>query len=70
MKREKTKILPFGRFKGTNGTFDFLGFMRYNGKTSTEKYCVGHKMSKKKRKSKYKSITKWIKEPKYTNIKK
>lgn len=41
MEREKTKILPFGRFKGTNET-----------------------MSKKKRKLKHKSITKWIKEHK------
>lgn len=62
MEQEKTRILPFGRFKGTNETFDFLGFMHYNGKTRTGKYCVGHKMSKKKRKLKHKSITKWIKE--------
>lgn len=62
MEKEKTRILPFGRFKGTNETFDFLGFMHYNGKTRTGKYCVGHKMSKKKRKLKHKSITKWIKE--------
>ena len=62
MEQEKTRILPFGRFKGTKETFDFLGFMHYNGKTRTGKYCVGHKMSKKKRKLKHKSITKWIKE--------
>ncbi len=62
MEQEKTRILPFGRFKGTNETFDFLGFMHYNGKTRTGKYCVGHKMSKKKRKMKHKLITKWIKE--------
>ena len=36
--------------------------MHYNGKTRTGKYTVGHKMSKKKRKLKHKSITKWIKE--------
>lgn len=64
MEQEKTRILLFGRFKGTNETFDFLGFMHYNGKIRTGKYCVGHKMSKKKRKSKHKSITKWIKENK------
>ena len=62
MEQEKTRILPFGRYKGTNETFDFLGFMHYNGKTRTGKYCVGHKMSKKKRKSKHKAISKWIKE--------
>ena len=62
MEEDKTRILPFGRFKGTKETFDFLGFMHYNGTTRTSKYTVGHKMSKKKRKSKQRNITKWIKE--------
>ena len=62
MEQEKTRILPFGRFKGTKETFDFLGFMHYNGKTRTGKYTVVHKMSKKKRKLKQQAITKWIKE--------
>lgn len=52
MEQEKTRILPFGRFKGTTETFDFLGFMHYNGTTRNGKYTVGHKMSKKKRKLK------------------
>ena len=68
MEQDKTRILPFGRFKGTNETFDFLGFMHYNGKTTTGKYMVGHKMSKKKRKSKNKSIAKWMKENKEKNV--
>ena len=59
---DKTRILPFGRFKGTKETFDFLGFMHYNGTTRNGKYTVGHKMSKKKRKLKQQAITKWIKE--------
>lgn len=62
MEKDKTRILPFGRFKGTKETFDFLGFMHYNGITKTGKYTVGHKMSKKKRKLKHQAITKWIKE--------
>lgn len=62
MEQEKTRILPFGRFKGTTETFDFLGFMHYNGTTRNGKYTVGHKMSKKKRKLKQQAITKWIKE--------
>lgn len=62
MEQEKTRILPFGRFKGTKETFDFLGFMHYNGITRNGKYTVGHKMSKKKRKLKQQAITKWIKE--------
>ena len=62
MEQEKTRILPFGRFKGTKETFDFLGFMHYNGITRNGKYTVSHKMSKKKRKLKQHAITKWIKE--------
>ena len=62
MEQEKTRIVPFGRYKRTKETFDFLGFMHYNGKTRTGKYTIGHKISKKKRKSKQQAITKWIKE--------
>lgn len=68
MEQEKTRILPFGRFKGTKETFDFLGFMHYNGTTRTGKYIVGHKMSKKKRKLKHQAITKWIKEHRTTKF--
>lgn len=53
---DKTRILPFGRYKGTNETFDFLGFMHYNGKTKNGKYTVGHKISKKKKKQKKTNI--------------
>lgn len=41
-------------------TFDFLGFMHYNGKTKTGKYTVGHKISKKKKKQKKANIKKWV----------
>lgn len=68
MEQEKTRILPFGRYKGTKETFDFLGFMHYNGTTRTGKYTVGHKMSKKKRKLKQQAITKWIKEHRAYNF--
>lgn len=68
MEQDKTRILPFGRYKGTNDTFDFLGFMHYNGKTRTGKYMVGHKMTKKKRKAKNKIIAKWIKENRNNNV--
>lgn len=64
----KTRILPFGRFKGTKETFDFLGFTHYNSKTRTGKYTVGHKISKKKKKSKFKAITKWLKEKRHIGI--
>lgn len=62
----KTRILPFGRFKGTKDTFDFLGFTHYNSKTRTGKYTVGHKISKKK--SKFQAITKWLKENRHIGI--
>ena len=68
MEQEKTRIIPFGRFKGTKETFDFLGFMHYNGTTRTGKYMVGHKMSKKKRKAKNKAISKWVKENRTMNV--
>lgn len=68
MEKDKTRIIPFGRFKGTNETFDFLGFMHYNGKTKTGKYTVGHKMSKKKKKAKQQGITKWVRENKHRNV--
>ena len=48
----KTRIIPFGRYKGGKETFNFLGFMHYNGTTRTGKYIVGHKMDKKKKKAK------------------
>ena len=69
IEESKTRIIPFGRFNGTKDTFDFLGFMHYNGKTRTGKYTVGHKMSKKKKKAKQQSITKWIKENRTNKIK-
>lgn len=68
MEKDKTRIIPFGRYKGTKETFDFLGFMHYNGTTRTGKYTVGHKMSKKKKNTKQQAITKWIKENRHLNL--
>ena len=68
MEKDKTRIIPFGRYKGTKETFDFLGFMHYNGTTRTGKYTVGHKMSKKKKNTKQQAITKWIKESRHLNL--
>lgn len=62
VEKDKTRILPFGRFKGTNETFDFLGFTHFNSKTQTGKYTVGHKVSKKKKKLFKQKLTKWVKE--------
>jgi group II intron reverse transcriptase/maturase len=49
---EKTRILPFGRFKGTKDEFDFLGFTFFNATTRSGKYQVGVRTSKKKLKAK------------------
>lgn len=57
---DKTRILPFGRFKGTMETFDFLGFRFINGKTLTGKYRPIIKTSKKKLKQAKGKISKWI----------
>lgn len=59
---DKTRILPFGRFKGTKDNFDFLGFTFYNGKTSTGKYRPVIKSSKKKLKQKRTNAKKWLHE--------
>ena len=56
----KTRILPFGRFKGTKDNFDFLGFTFYNGRTTTGKYRPIIKSSKKKQKQKKQVIKKWL----------
>ena len=68
MEQDKTRILPFGRFKGTNETFDFLGFLHYNGITKTGKYTVGHKISKKKKKVKKNKIKQFIKDNRHNDI--
>lgn len=57
---DKTKIIPFGRFKGTKETFDFLGFTFSNGKTHTEKYTVVKRTNKKKLKEKKQKIKKFL----------
>lgn len=59
---DKTRILPFGRFKGNKESFDFLGFTHYNSKTRMNKYTIQHKISKKKKKAKKQAIKQWLKE--------
>ena len=57
---DKTRIVPFGRFKGTDETFDFLGFTFQNGKTQTGKYRPVITTSKKKMKQKKEAIKKFL----------
>lgn len=58
----KTRIIPYGRYKGTKENFDFLGFCHINSKTRTNKYTIQHKISKKKLKAKKQAISKWLME--------
>lgn len=54
MKQQKNKarILPFGRFKGNDDNFDFLGFTFINSKTIDEQYRALVTTSRKKLKQK------------------
>lgn len=57
---DKTRILPFGRFKGTKEEFDFLGFTFTNGKTLNGKYRPNIKTNKKKLKQKFEIAKEWL----------
>lgn len=57
---EKTKIIPFGRYKGTKDKFNFLGFTLSNGMTQTGKYTVLKKTNKKKLKQKKEKVKKFF----------
>ena len=66
---DKSRILPFGRYKGTKESFDFLGFTHYNAKSHWGKYCVLHRTSKKKLKMKREAIKKWLWDHMHESIK-
>ena len=57
---DKTRILPFGRFKGTKEEFNFLGFTFSNGKAINGKYRPNIKTNKKKLKQKFEVAKKWL----------
>jgi RNA-directed DNA polymerase len=67
--KEKSKIIEFGRFAEIDlakrnekpDTFDFLGFTHYCGKSKTGKFRVKRLTSKKKLKSKARSMKVWLK---------
>lgn len=69
IEESKTKIIPFGRNKGTKETFDFLGFTHVNSKTRKGKYLVKQFTSKKKLKIKRKEFKMWMKENMHKPIK-
>ena len=57
---DKTRILPFGRFKGTKEEFNFLGFTISNGMTLNGKYRPNIKTNNKKLKQKFEVAKKWL----------
>ena len=71
---EKTKIIPFGKKVGAKrqedeeddedqeGTFDFLGFTHYGGKSRHGSYRVKRKTSRKKYKASLLKCKEWIKQ--------
>lgn len=65
---DKSRIMPFGRYKGTKENFDFLGFTHYNGKSHWGRYCVLHRTSKKKLKQKRQSAKQWLREHMHESI--
>lgn len=65
---DKTKIIPFGRYKGTKETFDFLGFTFSNGRTKTGKYTVVKRTNKKKLKEKKQNMKKFLKDNMHLGI--
>lgn len=65
---DKSRILPFGRYKGTKESFDFLGFTHYNATSHWGRYCVLHRTSKKKLRQKKEAVKKWIWEHMHESI--
>ena len=68
LSKEKTRILPFGRYSGSRETFDFLGFTHFKSKTRKGYYSVGHKISRKKKKQFKSNLKKWVKENRNTQF--
>lgn len=70
LEESKTKIIPFGRYKGNDDTFDFLGFTHFNMKGRNGKYTVGHRITKKKKRQKKDNIKKFLKEHMHDDLEK
>lgn len=68
--KDKTKIIPFGRFaednekrkgNGKPPTFDFLGFTHFCGRSKEGRFRVKRKTSRKKTQAKLKQCKEWLK---------
>ena len=58
---EKTRIVEFGRRAEKPGTFDFLGFTHYCGRTRRGGFRVGVRTSRKKFRQKMEAMNTWLK---------
>jgi group II intron reverse transcriptase/maturase len=58
---DKTRLLPFGRLRGTKDDFDFLGFTFYNARTISGKIRTGLRTSNAKLQSKRAEAKAWLK---------
>jgi RNA-directed DNA polymerase len=70
LNKDKTKVVPFAVAKArlgiTQGSFDFLGFTFYFGKSRQGKWIPKLKTAKKRFVTKMKRVAKWIKEKRNT----
>ncbi len=66
LNKDKTKVVPFSKAKAgkgiQQGTFDFLGFTFYLGKSKMGKWIPKLKTAKKRCVTKLKRVTTWVKE--------
>jgi len=70
LSEDKSRIIKFGRFAGSNaGKFDFLGFTIFGGKSRYGKFMVKYQTSEKKLKVKRAKIHKWIRQNMHTPVK-
>ena len=73
---DKTRIIEFGRYAGTNAkkrgekpeTFNFLGFTHYVDKTRNGFFKLGRKTDRKKMATKLKEMNLWLKSVRTTPI--
>lgn len=60
LSENKTRILPFGRYRKTEKMFDFLGFTFYNTLSRNGKYRVGIRTCAKKLRAKVQAAKLWL----------
>jgi len=60
LSEDKTRILPFGRYRKTEKVFDFLGFTFYNTLSRNGKYRVGIRTCAKKLRAKVQAAKLWL----------